>query len=304
MSKEKKYFFIVNPTANNGQALAVWQQLQSFLDAEHIGYSFAVSKSITDVEELARAAAQKEFVVVGVGGDGTLSRIAGALAGTRATLGLIPAGTGNDFARTYQIPADPQAAMQIILAGHTVNLDLGIVNGRYFYNAVGSGLDAAVVADANLTFKKIGGSFGYLLALLRQLIFYRPQRIKITVNDEVHIVKAWLVTVANACYYGSGMKIAPLADPEDGLLDVIVVLDVHRLNFLRLFPRVYRGQHIFHPAVRVWRGTKIAVEAESPLAVQVDGDLFGQTPLSVTMKAAVVQLLVPPQHKTTDSCEE
>ena len=164
---------------------------------------------------------------------------------------------------------------------------MGIVNGRYFYNAVGSGLDAAVVADANLTFKKIGGSFGYLLALLRQLIFYRPQRIKITVNDEVHIVKAWLVTVANACYYGSGMKIAPLADPEDGLLDVIVVLDVHRLNFLRLFPRVYRGQHIFHPAVRV-AVRKICRSGKSAGRLMV---ICSVNSLVCTMKAAVVQLL-------------
>ncbi|HZK24505.1 MAG TPA: diacylglycerol kinase family protein [Oscillospiraceae bacterium] len=301
MHNEKRYFFIINPTAKNGQAVAVWQQLQLFLDLQRVSFQFAMSKDIADVEKLAKAAAAAGAIVVGVGGDGTLSRIAGALAGTKTTFGLIPAGTGNDFARTYQIPDRPEAAMQIILNGYTIALDLGMVNGRYFYNAVGSGLDAEVVADANLTFKRIGGSFGYLLALLRQLILYRPQKIKITVNDEVHVVEAWLVTVANACYFGSGMKIAPCANPQDGLLDVIVVQGIHRLNFLRLFPRVYRGQHIKHPAVRVWQGTKIAVESEKPLAVQVDGDLCGQTPLLVTMQAAMVQLLVPDQHKTSCS---
>ncbi|MCR3920945.1 MAG: diacylglycerol kinase family lipid kinase [Firmicutes bacterium] len=289
-----KYFFIINPTAKRGRVLPVWGRVKSYLEEYKIPHDFAFSTSTEHVSELAASAAATGYTVVGVGGDGTLSGIVGALADKGLTFGIIPAGTGNDFARTFNIPLDPTAALQVILSGNTVCLDLGLANGRYFANVVGAGLDAEVAADANRIFKKISGPLGYMMALLRQLAIYRPKKIKLTVDGSIHYVNAWLVTVANARFYGGGMEVAPQADPQDGLLDIVVVHNIHRLRFLQLFPLVYRGQHINNEAVRTWQGTNVAVESEELLSVHADGDLHGTTPLAVTIKAGAVQLFVPP----------
>lgn len=288
-----KYYFIINPTAKSGRVMSVWQQVVMELETRQICYEYIVSATAEQVGELAQAAVQKGYVVVGVGGDGTISRIAGALAGKNAVFGLIPAGTGNDFARSFVIPTEPRAAVEVLLRGKTAAIDLGCINGHYFCNVIGAGLDAQVVSDANNVFKRFSGSLAYLLALLRQLFVYRPRRVKITVNDQAIYVNAWLVAVANACYYGSGMMVAPQADPQDGYLDVVVVQNIPLLRFLRLFPQVYRGQHINNEAVRMWRAAQLTVESDEPLAIQVDGDLFGVTPFKLEIQPGAVNFIVP-----------
>lgn len=287
-------WFIINPTAGNGRAAKVWQELKTYLDAERIPYLFAFSRHAEDVEQLARRAATVSgAVVAGVGGDGTLSRIAQSLAGSEAVLGIIPAGTGNDFARNFRIPTDPLRAAHVLVHGKTVLLDAGRLNGRMFLNIVGAGLDAAVVADANRVFKKFTGKMGYLLALLKQLLLYHPAALEIDVDGVTSRTRAWLVAVANARYYGSGMNVAPGADPQDGKADIVIVENIHRLQFLRLFPLVYSGRHAVHPAVRILRGKTIRISSETELFIHADGDLQGKTPLVVTMEKHAVRLRVP-----------
>ncbi|NLZ38408.1 MAG: diacylglycerol kinase family lipid kinase [Firmicutes bacterium] len=290
---KQKYYFIINPTANNGRVMDIWRQVVSELARRNVNYDYAVSPSEEKVVELAEAAAGKGCIVVGVGGDGTISRIAGALAGNKAIMGLIPAGTGNDFARTFAIPADPKAAVEVLLQGKTTAIDLGCINGRCFCNVIGAGLDAQVVADANGIFKKFAGSLAYLLALVRQLFLYRPWRVKITMNEQIIYADAWLIAVANACYYGGGMMVAPQADPRDGYLDVVLVQNVSLFKFLRLFPLVYRGRHINLDVVRKWRTMQLTVESEEPLAIQVDGDVFGVTPFDLKVLPQAVNFIVP-----------
>lgn len=294
-------FFIVNPAAQNGKAVATWAAVQEYMDARGQKYEYALSADLEDVERLARTAAKPGTIIAGVGGDGTLSRIAGALAGTKAVLSVIPAGTGNDFARTMGIPLSPTAACDVLLTGVTVPLDLGMYNGIYFYNAIGAGLDAEVAAEANRTFKRFS-SIAYILALLKQLAIYRPQPVTIEVDGKIVSGPVWLVTVANARYYGGGMKIAPLANPQDGFADIVVVGNVHRLNFLRLFPLVYSGRHVGHPAVQVFRGKEIRIDSVNKLSVHADGDLAGTTPVVIKMCHHAALLRVP--NKTSFDCLE
>ncbi|MBS3898218.1 MAG: diacylglycerol kinase family lipid kinase [Dethiobacter sp.] len=299
-TKEPLYF-IVNPAANNGRAQETWTALASWLSSEKIPYRVAFSQDGDDIERLSRlAAAEAGAVVAGVGGDGTLSRIADALVGTEAVLGVIPAGTGNDFARSFRIPVSPSEACAVLLQGLTVPLDVGRMNGRMFLNVVGAGLDAAVVVDANRLFKKFAGSLGYFLSLLKQLIFFQPMEMEIRLDSNVFRTKAWFVTVANARYYGSGMKVAPMADPQDGLADVIVVENLHRLRFLSLFPLVYSGRHVGHSAVKLFRSAQITVVSKKPLFVHADGDLYGTTPLTIVMERHAVRLKVPRDKGTGD----
>ncbi len=287
-------FFIVNPSANNGKAVRVWESVRSQLDAQGLEYKWAFSKDADDVEMLARSEASLPgALVVGVGGDGTLQRIATAIVGSDAVLGVVPAGTGNDFARTMQIPVDAVAACSVLLHGQTIHVDLGRFNGRYFINVLGTGLDAEVAAGANSHFKRFSGILGYMLSLLWQLVVYKPRQVEIVLDGEKISCRVWLVAVANACYYGGGMKVAPGADPGDGLADVVVVGKISRFRFLQIFPRVYGGRHITHPAVSVFRAASVEITADRVIAAQADGEPAGSTPISVKMERHAIRLRVP-----------
>lgn len=294
---KSEVFFIVNPRANNGRALPYWTAVRAELDTRGLEYRFAFSKDADDVERLARQAVSAgSELVVGVGGDGTLSRVAGALAGTATVLGVLPAGTGNDFARLLKIPSKPSAACEALLGGEDQPLDIGRCNGRFFLNVTGAGLDAAVVAEAN-RLKRLFGSLSYLAALVRQLLFYRPCMLRITLDDREVTTKAWLVSVANGRYYGGGMQVAPQADSQDGLADVVVVGQMHRLKFLTAFPAVYTGKHVFLPQVHLYRARKVCVEGDLPLPVHTDGDLTGFLPFCVAMEKQALRVRVPPREK-------
>lgn len=289
----EELFFIVNPAANNGRALQAWQRVRDHLDKKKRTYGFAVSKDAADVLRLARENARQGVLLVSVGGDGTLSLVAQAAEEGGATLGIIPAGTGNDFARHLNIPFDPEPACDILLDGTETAFDLGIYNGRAFFNVLGCGLDAEVVDDANRRFKRFAGTAGYVLAMLRQLFMFRPRQVRLVLDGKELVEKVWLVAVANASYYGSGMKVAPGADPRDGLADVIVVSDVSIGRFLRLFPRVYQGTHIHDKSVRVFRARDVSLSCDSQMAIQADGEIIGYAPFSVYIKERCIKVKVP-----------
>lgn len=297
MNARKKYFVIINPTANGGRVLKTWQQAERFLKEQKVQFKAVFSRDAEDVSALAQKAAEEGFIVIGVGGDGTVSRIATVLNGTKTPFGIIPAGSGNDFARTFQISKDPVQACWVILHGETVDVDIGVFNGRGFCNIVGAGLDAKVVADANRIFKKFSGKFGYVLALLRQLLLYRPSFIELEIDGQKHRVKGWLVSVANGRYLGGGMKIAPQADPSDGMFDIIVVNEMPILRFLYHFPLVYSGRHINLEVVKKWRGSRITIHSDVPLWIQADGELAGTTPFTIEVAARALSLLVPKTYR-------
>jgi YegS/Rv2252/BmrU family lipid kinase len=295
-------FFIINPTANHGKVLQVWSAASRYMREHGYPFDYAFSSDADHVEILAKAASsQPGTIVAGVGGDGTLSRIAGALIGTEAVLGIVPGGTGNDFSRTWNIPRETLGACRVLMQGKPVTLDVGTYNGNYFLNAMGAGLDAEVAACANRSLKGALGSLGYMFALIRQLLTYQPRQVKIVLDTEELVRKVWLVTVANACYYGGGMKVAPDADPRDGLADVIIVGSLSRLNFLRLFPLVYRGRHVTHPAVQVFRSKTVCIESLPPLLVHADGDIVGSTPFCASIKKHAIRLQVPGGNKSASS---
>lgn len=289
----EELFFIVNPAANNGKALQTWQRVKEHLDKKNRSYRFAISKDAADVIRLARENARRDVLLVSVGGDGTLSLVAQVAEESGATLGIIPAGTGNDFARHLHIPFEPEAACDVLLDGTAESFDLGIYNGRAFFNVLGCGLDAEVANDANLRFKRFSGTAVYVLAMLRQLAVFRPRRVRLVLDGQELVEKVWLVAVANASYFGGGMKVAPDANPCDGLADVIVVTDVSIARFLRLFPRVYKGTHVFDKAVRVYRAKEVSLFSDNKMSIQADGEILGYAPFTVYIKEKCVRVKVP-----------
>jgi diacylglycerol kinase (ATP) len=246
-----------------------------------------------------KAVADGADALVTVGGDGTVHLGLQAVAGTTVGLGVIPAGTGNDFAAGVGLPADPVAAAQAIsealTAGRTRALDLAHIAGpdgfeRWFGAVLGAGFDALVNERANaMTWPK--GRRRYDLAIFAELVGLRPRRYRLTLDGETMDRDAVLVAVGNTPAYGGGMKMCPAADPTDGLLDVVVAGPISRLTLLRLQPRVYQGTHITHPAVVSFRARTVGIEAEG-ITAYADGERTCPLPITITARPGALRLLV------------
>lgn len=244
---------------------------------------------------LARTAADSGAEVVGaVGGDGTVSEVARGLLGTRAELVVIPAGTGNDLLRALGLPRRPEAAAQTAVRGVSRPLDVWSLNGRPFLNIASVGFDAAVAATLAVTGRRFGGVWDYLIALVATLRRYRPVPLTVTVDEKSYCGPVLLAAIANTSSYGGGMRIAPMARPDDQLLDVVVVEAMPILRFAVQFPRVFCGTHLRDTRVRCLRGRCVRIEGEPGTPIMVDGDVFdGSLPLLLERLPEVVHLRVP-----------
>lgn len=262
---------------------------------EEAGGELWITQSQGEGRALASKAAEKGFERIGAaGGDGTLAEVLSGVLETGGHLGLVPLGTGNDFARTLGVFGDPMQAVQTLLQGSPQPVDVGWANGSPFVNLVACGFDAVVGERINQGFGWIRGTGAYVLAVLQSLVTYRASSICLTVDGERIEKKAMLCAVANAASYGGGMKIAPMASISDGLLDVVMLEEVPKLEFLQQFPKVFRGEHLSHPKVHTWRGRVIEIEADPALPVLCEGDLIGSTPLKIHLDPGRVSVIHPP----------
>jgi len=265
--------FLVNPTAGRGAGLRIWRQVAAAV-AKDLYCEVAVPANTAETRVIAAEAARSGIKrVIVIGGDGTVSAVAGALAGTETSLAVIPAGTGNDYCRNTNIPLRSARALPVALYGPTFQMDLGRVKGiGYFVNAAGIGFDAKVAQVARSYPKGMGGTLPYLLGALTTLPRYNAVEIEINVDGDYYHGPAMMVAVANGRCYGGGMQIAPAARADDGLLDVTIACGVTRLQLLGLLGRVYSGSHVNHPLVRVMRGRTVSLQAYGPVQAHIDGE--------------------------------
>ena len=208
---------------------------------------------------------------------------------------MIPAGTGNDFARTIGLSSRPAEAAGQLISGGAQGVDVVEINeGEHWsVNVLGAGLDARVAERTNRRTRLIRGPLPYLIALGRELIEYTTTHVRVRVDQEEWEGEALLVAIANACSYGGGMRIAPQACIDDGELDVVVVEPPGRAAFIRKLPSVFRGTHVDLPWVRTWRGTTAELETDSPCPVMVDGDLALQAPVRARVRSEMLRLWMP-----------
>lgn len=233
---------------------------------------------------LARDAAKAGYeLVVGVGGDGTLSELLNGLAESDVPCGMIPCGTGNDFARFVGVQEQVGLATKKLLTGRPHAVDLGRLSSppMRFINIVGVGFDAAVAGRINRRRRVTGGLAAYIPAILAEVAAnsFMPATVQI---DDARYEDEWLlVAVANGNAYGGGFKIAPRATCDDGLLDVVLTRRTGRLDVLRSLTLAYRGHHENHPKVQILRATSVRIQTEKPVPVTVDGDILAHTPLQI-----------------------
>ncbi|MER5885785.1 diacylglycerol kinase [Streptomyces sp. NPDC001941] len=288
----------VNPTAGRGRGAHAAQPAARALRDAGFSVRTVLGEDADDALRRAReAVAGGTGALIAVGGDGLVSLALQAVAGTRTPLGVVAVGTGNDFARTLGLPVRAPAAAGRLAAtalkeGRVRDIDLGRAGGRWFGTVLASGFDSRVNDRGNRT-RLPAGRFKYDLAILAELAALAPVPYRLVLDGtEVREVEATLVAVGNGTSYGGGMRICAGAEPDDGLLDVTVVGAVSRTTLLRVFPRVYRGTHLGHPAVTTHRVREITVEAPATTAY-ADGEPLGPLPLTARCVPGAARVLAP-----------
>ena len=293
-----------NPTAGGGRAGRLAPQVIERLRGDGVQVAQHPTRSLEDARLAACQAAPEVDAVVAVGGDGTVGACAAGLAdagpaggspggsGVRAALGVVPAGGGNDAARSLGLPADdPLAAAGLLTGLRRRPADLATVAGRAYLNVAGAGFDSEVNRVANQRLGWARGRPRYVGAVLAQLVVGRTARFELVLDGRAQQVEGWLVAVANGPSYGGGMRVAPRASLADGLLDVVVIGAIGKLEFLRTFPKVFSGAHVEHPAVAVHRAARVDLDADRTLAVYADGEPAGTLPATFEVRPAAVTVL-------------
>jgi diacylglycerol kinase (ATP) len=279
---ERSLRLLVNPRAGRGARLLKHRE-----PLARAGIEVVVTRDAREMAEQAAAAARAglDRILVG-GGDGTLHHAVQGLAGTDCALGVVPSGSGNDLARALSIDRRPLRALDRALRGTPGRIDLGRVGNRHFLGAAGLGFDGDVAAYVASRPRR-SGRLAYPWAVLRTLPAFEPPHLTIEHDGGQWSGPVMLAVAANSPYFGGGMRIAPSATLDDGMLDLIIVRAMARLRLLALFHRVYRGTHVHHPAVSVIRLRRAEIRADRPLDVYADGErLFPLPPEGATFEAA------------------
>jgi len=205
---------------------------------------------------------------------------------------VVPAGGGNDAARSLGLPADdPLAAAGLLPRLRRRPADLAAVAGRAYLNVAGAGFDSEVNRVANQRLRWARGRPRYVGAVLAELVVGRTASFELVLDGQARRLSGWLVAVANGPSYGGGMRVAPQASLADGLLEVVVIGAIGKLEFLRTFPSVFSGRHVEHPAVTVHRAARVDLAADRPLAVYADGEPAGALPATFEVRPAAVAVL-------------
>jgi len=235
---------IVNPTAGNGRSMTTCAAVCQRLTKRGIAFELLQTDHPTHATELARdAAARGAETVIAIGGDGTVTETAAGLHGTQTALGIIPSGTGNDFIKTANIPANWEDALELILTRPARPVDTGVVNNGFFINSCGTGFDVITLDFAEKAKKYVHGLLPYLYGVLRAIIAFKPVQMHIEIgNDIVLDGKYMICSVANGRFFGGGIPIAPLAAVTDGLLDVLIVDAVPRWKLPAYLVPLMRGK--------------------------------------------------------------
>ncbi|MBG6096275.1 diacylglycerol/lipid kinase family protein [Nocardioides luteus] len=286
---------LANPTAGRGNADQILDAVTARLAASGAEVEHLISDDADHALELARkAAADGVDTVVTLGGDGMVHVAVQALAGTEVSLGVVPLGTGNDFARALGIPTgDPLAAADVVVRDDPRRIDLGRSVDSWFATVLAAGFDAAVNERAN-AMRWPHGDLRYTLAALSVIRSWTPVPYRLEIDGVVREQEAMLLAIANTESYGGGLRIAAGCDPADGLLDAILIKPVSRLEFLRVFPGVRQAKHLTHPAFERIRARRITASAPGVIAYS-DGERLGPLPLEVECVPSALGVLVPPR---------
>ncbi len=280
----------INPASGRGRAQRQAKLASEYFRSRDIDVREIEGRSLQDFREKLLICLDSVEVsgVIALGGDGFIHEIIQHLVSRDIPLGVIPCGTGNDFARSigvFDLPFTRQ--LELIEKHDATHIDLGRVQDQWFAAILSSGFDALVNDRAN-SMRWPRGRMRYNIAMIEKLIALRPHSYRIRVDERYLEVQATLVTVANGSSYGGGMKVCPDASINDGLFDVMVLGRVSRIELLKVFPKVYRGGHVGHPAVTFYRCNEIDIDGSG--SSFADGEPIAQLPLRAKCVSAALKV--------------
>ena len=277
---------ILNPAAGRGAAGRMAPQIESSLRKCGLDFDLVTTTAPGHARALAHdAALQGRELVTAIGGDGTANEVLNGLmqaqgGADRTAMGVVPIGTGNDFAFGAGIPIDVEKACRVIARGENKIFDVGRVQAEneeplYFGNGVGIGFDAAVVIETHKV-HRLRGFLLYLAGIFRTIAFYyKAPLVRVRIDGQEIVQESMMVSTMNGHRLGGGFNIAPGSKMDDGVFDLCVTSKVSRPQMLGFVPRFMRGTHVTDARVTMFQGRKVTVESDSPWASHVDGDLYG-----------------------------
>jgi diacylglycerol kinase (ATP) len=285
---------VINPVAGQGKGASVGTHVAGYLNSRGIKYEIIFGRNGID-----QADALQRFLdrnpdcsgVIAVGGDGLLHLVLQKITPAQVPLALIPAGTGNDFVRTLGWSLDDvDAILESVLSKKPASVDLGLVDGEWFGAILSTGFDSIVNEKANaMSWPK--GPMKYNAAIAIELPRFKPHHYEITLDDRTISTQAMLIAVSNGRSYGGGMLVCPRAEITDGYFDVMVLHPVSKLEFIKVFPRVFKGTHITHPAVEIVRSKSVQISSDA--VAYADGERIGQLPVSAQCMPGALMTWLP-----------
>jgi len=295
MSTEEGSHLIINPIAGNHKCRRSIPEITSKLLEKGIAHHLKVSKYQGHVKKLAQQAKERGCKrIIVCGGDGTINEAIHALVDSDVKLGVLPLGTGNDFARTLGIKQDLDFACNVLRDEKVRKVDLVKVNGDKYYGSVGGiGFDAEVASWANRYKRFAPGATIYLLAILAKLFTYKFKKVAIAHDTGNHTGEILMAAIGNTEWYGGGINITPTALIDDGVLDICVVQKINKLKLLLFFPSVLKGTHTRFSEVKLYRTKKISISSETPLQLLGDGEILGETPVSLEVMPQALNIIAP-----------
>lgn len=308
MAVNGAWFVIVNPNAGRRKGEKDWLEIAARLTDAGIDFTSVFTEHPNHAVKLARKYVEAGFrKIIVVGGDGTLNEVVNGVFTQNKyptkdiVLAMIPVGTGNDWGRSFNIPAAYKEAIEVISRQRVRLQDVGKVHymsmelpkQRHFINMAGLGFDAMVAKRTNKV-KREGksGPFSYLISLFTSLISYNDSKVKIVVDDERLSADVFTMSVAICKFNGGGMMQAPNAIPDDGLFDVTVITRLSRFLVVRSVKKLYDGSFLKMPQVKTFRGQRVEIESNPPMYLETDGESLGHTPMSFEVLPLSIQVVV------------
>ena len=272
---------VINPVSGQGKGAQIGTYVAGYLNSRGIKYEIIIGRNGIDQVDLLQRFLDRNTEcsgVIAVGGDGLLHLVLQKITPAQVPLAVIPAGTGNDFVRTLGWSLDDvDAILEAVLSKKPASVDLGLVDGEWFAAILSTGFDSIVNEKAN-TMPWPKGPNKYNVAIAIELPRFAPRHYEIVLDDRTISTQAMLIAVANGRSYGGGMLVCPHAEITDGYFDVMVLHPVSKLEFIKVFPRVFKGTHITHPAVEIVRSKSVKITADA--VAYADGERIGQLPVS------------------------
>jgi diacylglycerol kinase (ATP) len=307
---DSKTFFVVNPESANGKTASIWAHLLNrFPDRPSIDYE--LTRYSTHASEITTRALEADYeTVVAVGGDGTVNEVlngfyrAGRLINPKARLSYVPCGTGKDLARTLGMSDfTPEQILESIAEYRVLKLDHGMARFRandeqqrirYFMNEASVGFSADTVRVVNRSSKALGGKVSFFLGVFRCLAGLKNHAIRIDVDGEQwYSGKAFLVAIANGKFFGGSMQIAPRAQMNDSVFDIVLITTLKRLEVVKHIGKIYSGEHLALPQVSTTRGKTVRITSEEFVPIEMDGEQPGALDAQFSMIEKGINLLAP-----------